>query len=291
MEKIKDYIDSLSKYSISKEDKDEIIASIKSDPDLSMVYDRGITDELIEKYYDKIYDFLLDYHYCKNCPGLDNCEKENPYIVCNIVLKNGYVDRKLSNCKRTLESFNNKNRFLIRDFPEEWLNNSIRNIDKAGRASLLKRYIDIKENGGWLYIYGALKTGRSFVSSILANDYGMKNNSKIYYLDFPTRINELSSKKFNQQTMIEKIKNIDVLVLDNFGDEYISSYIRDMIIMPILKYRSTNNLFTIFVSDFSISEIENNYKAVVGYNKAKQLSSLIKNMCKEEINLGENSIY
>lgn len=291
MDNIKDYFKSLQNISLSGKEKAEIINKIKKDPALNLVYEKGINDELIEKYYDKINDFLLDYHYCKNCPGINNCEKENPYIVTDLVLKNGYVDRKLSNCEKTLESFNNRNRFLIRDFPEEWLNYSLRNIDKNGRTKLLKRYVDILQNGGWLYVCGAIKTGRSFVTSIIANDYGSKTNSKIFYLDFPTRINELNNNRFNQSSMLDKIKTIDVLVLDNFGDEYMSSYIRDTYIMPILKYRSTNNLLTIFVSDFTLDEIEQNYKDVVGIAKAKQTVSLIKNMCKEEINLGTTSIY
>lgn len=291
MDDIKNSLKTLRNISFSNEEKNEMISSIKKDPAISLVYEKGINDDLIEKYYDKINDFLLDYHYCKNCPGLDKCEKDNPYIVTDVVLKNGFVDRKLSNCKKTLESFNNENRFLIRDFPKEWLNYSLRNIDKTGRMNLLKRYTEVKKTGGWLYIFGAIKTGRSFVSSILANDYASKYNYKIYYLDFPTRINELNNNRNNQTSSIEKIKNIDVLVLDNFGDEYISNYIRDTLIMPILKYRSTNNLMTIFISDFSLSEIENNYKTLIGEAKAKQMISLIKNMSKEEINLGTTSVY
>ena len=37
--------------------------------------------------------------------------------------------------------------------------------------------------------------------------------------------------------------------------------------------------------------VENNYKTLIGEAKAKQMISLIKNMSKEEINLGTTSIY
>ncbi len=86
--------------------------------------------------------------------------------------------------------------------------------------------------------------------------------------------------------------NCDVLVFDDFGNEFKNDLIRDSIIFEIISKRSAAHLFTIFTSDFSIEDIVTLYSTSKSAAlRAKQIGRLIKNNAQEEINLGEISIY
>ena len=42
--------------------------------------DQGMTDEVMEQNITKIYDFVRDVNYCRKCPGLKKCKKDNAYL-------------------------------------------------------------------------------------------------------------------------------------------------------------------------------------------------------------------
>ena len=84
----------------------------------------------------------------------------------------------------------------------------------------------------------------------------------------------------------------NVLVLDDFGNEFKNDLIRDSIIFEIISKRSAAHLFTIFTSDFTIEDIITLYSTSKSAAlRAKQIGRLIKNNAQEEVNLGEISIY
>ena len=115
----------------------------------------GINDEVAKKYIVKINDWVEDLKYCSNCPGINNCKKNNPYLCTKITYRNGAIERNLVQCPRMLELFAIEEQFDIKDFDGEYENASIKNIDKLkGRKAILDQYkMFLKEQDNFSYQY------------------------------------------------------------------------------------------------------------------------------------------
>ena len=128
-------------------------------------------------------------------------------------------------------------------------------------------------------------------------DAARRDRGPICYLNSTLRLRELNDlgygkKKEEFDRKLELYSNVPILVLDDFGNEFKTDFVRDAILFPILSTRAGKRLLTIFTSDFTISDVETLYSNTkAGAIRAKQIARLIQSMCKEEINLGDISIY
>ena len=260
-----------------------------------------VKDEEIEPNIAKIYDFVCDIEYCKKCPGLKNCKKSNPHLVRKLIREFGHLKIQLTPCKRMLEKLSFERQFLIKDFSNEWLDTVLKNLDQTAprKVALMKYNKFIKTNDPtWLYLNGGPNSGRSYFAASIVVDAARKGKGPICFLNASQRIRELVDLAFNRknseefQKVIDQYSTVPILAFDDFGNEFISDYVRDAIIIPILNARSSLKLFTIFTSDFTLDEIKTLYSNQKGGAiKANNLYRIIKNNIGEEINLGELSIY
>ena len=259
----------------------------------------GLSDEQIRNNIAKIYDFVSDLKYCEKCPGVDNCQKENPLFCTKITYKSGFVDREISPCKKYLKRIIFENQFMIRDFDDEWLDATIKNLDQnTGRAQIILRYSKYTKEkiNNWIFISGMQNTGRSYTAATLACDIARRELGPVIFANCPKRINELVDYYFKDKERFKKELDryctVPVLVLDDFGNEVKSDVIRDAIILPILSIRAGKKLFTIVTSDFSINEIVSLYStSKAGEIRANQLGKILKSVCGKEINLGDLAVY
>ena len=255
----------------------------------------GLSDEQIRNNIAKIYDFVVDLKYCSKCPGVDNCQKENPLFCTRISYKNGYVDREISPCKHLLERIAFQNQFLIRDFDDSLLDSKVKDIeDSEPKNRIIKKYTDFIKNkvNQWIYITGSQNTGKSFVATVLSVDIANKKAGPIIFANSSKRIAELTEFYFKDKERfkreLDRYCNVPVLVLDDFGNEVKNDTIRDAIVFQILSTRGSKKLFTIITSDFTIKEIETLYTtSKAGEIRARQIGSIIKNIAGKEINLGD----
>ena len=262
--------------------------------------DLKIPQEKIDDNIVKIFDFVNDINYCKKCPGVKKCAKANPLLCIKIIYEHGEIDRQLVPCKELIKDIAFKKQFMIRDFEEDWLDSNLRSIDRnSGREQALVRYqgyIKEKDNS-WIYLIGSKNSGRSYFAAALTADIARKERGPICYLNTSLRLRELSDynyakKKDEFDRSLELYSNVPVVVLDDFGNEFKNDFVRDAILFPILSTRASKRLLTIFTSDFTIEEVETLYSNTkAGAIRAKQISKMIKSMSKEEINLGDISIY
>ena len=262
--------------------------------------DLKIPAEKIDENIVKIFDFVSDINYCKKCPGLKKCAKTNPLLCTKIIYEHGEIDRQLVPCKELLKDITFKKQFITRDFDEEWLDSNLRTIDRnSGRDLALARYRDFlkEKDNSWIYLTGSKNSGRSYFASALVVDIARKDRGPICFLNSTLRLREMNDlgygkKKDEFDRKLELYSNVPILVLDDFGNEFKTDFVRDAILFPILSTRAGKRLLTIFTSDFTISEIETLYSNTkAGAIRAKQIARLIQSMSKEEINLGDISIY
>lgn len=265
----------------------------------------GVSDETIKKEIAKIYNFLLDFKYCENCPGLNKCNKEQPTLCTKLTYVDGVLDRELTYCKKALQKLESDAQFITRDFPAEWLNANIASIDNVqqdlGRKEVAKKFtaFTAKKYDGWIYIMGGQNTGRSYITAVLANKLiAEKNLGPIAFLNSGDRIKELndltySKEKAKFEKLLERYSSVPVLVFDDFGNGYINDYVRDAIIQPILAKRAQKRLLTIFTSDYTIDEIGTLFTTNqnAGLIRAEQIKKILKALCGKEISLGTLGLY
>lgn len=292
------------KVDLNIQSSDEILESMYQDYlscPAAMKYLRnlGLTDEIVRENIAKIYDFIRDMKYCSKCPGVDECKKENPLLCTRVTYEHGFLDRKIIPCKKFLERVEFQNQFIVRDFDDELLDKSIKDIDKReSRDVALNKYMNYTKSkyNEWIYLSGTGNTGRSFLASIFALDSAKRKNGPIIYANCIKRIGELLDLYFKDKEefkkQIELYSNVPFLVLDDFGNEVKNDIVRDAIIFPILSTRASKKLFTIITSDFSVDDVITLYSLnKAGEIRAKQIGRLIKTASGKEINLGSISIY
>lgn len=260
----------------------------------------GIPAEKIDENIVKIYDFVRDLNYCSKCPGVKKCGKTNPLLCTKIVYSGGEIDRQMVPCKELLKDITFKKQFLIRDFEEDWLDSSLRSIDRtSGRNQAMVKYHDFikTKQCHWIYLTGSKNSGRSYFAASLIVDAARKNRGPVCFIDSTLRLREINDlgygkKKEDFDKKLDLYSNVPILVFDDFGNEFKNDFVRDAILFPILSTRASKRLLTVFTSDFTISEIEALYSNTkAGAIRAKQIARLITSMCGEEINLGDVSIY
>ncbi len=258
----------------------------------------GLSDQDIRDNAPKIYDFSEDIKNCKNCKGLKYCNKDPKYLVTNITYEEGVVDRNILPCKKYLEQINFKKRFVLIDFGEEffdtYITTDVSNLQSKNKKEILLKYkktaLDKKSNE-WIYVKGDMSTGKSFFASVLCVDAARnKAYDSISFIDVPERFKELTDLAFQKSPkfseLLDRIKNSEMLVLDDFGNEFKSDFVRDNVLFPILSYRGKNKLFTMITSNYSIADICTMYQTSnMSKPKVEQIRQLLTIMCKEEINL------
>ena len=275
-----------------KKMEDEVFSNLKA---LKYLRDLGLNDELIKENIARIYDFACDMKNCKNCKGLSSCNKNPKYIVNSVTYKNGVVDRNLVPCKKYLEFTNFKQRLIISDFEEGWLENTIfkdvNNIKSLNKMKVLNKYKTVvnKESKEWIFMKGNISSGKSFYAATLCVDAARHGTfEKIAFANVPERFKELADLAFSKNPKFEdelnKYKTCDFLVLDDFGNEFKSDFVRDNILFPILSYRAKQKLFTIFTSNYSMDECAQMYQTSVNSKpKIEQIRNILKMLCVKEI--------
>ena len=264
--------------------------------------DQGMTDEVMEENITKIYDFVRDVNYCRKCPGIKKCKKDNAYLNTKIVYSYGVVDTQLIPCKEILKRVSFERQFLTRDFPDEWLDVIMSDIDKSqAKTEASIEYMSYlrNESTNWIYLTGGIGSGKSYFAAALSIDLakrGIKGKSPICFINSAKRFLELSDlnkqKSDEFKKKLELYSTVPVLILDDFGHGLRNDFIRDAIINEIITTRCNKKLFTIFTSNFSLDDIEVLYSTTnAGAIMSKQIVKTIKAMCKKEINLGDLKLY
>ena len=262
----------------------------------------GMSEQIMEDNIIKIYDFVRDVNFCDKCPGIKNCTKENAYLNSKVTFNNGIVETQLIPCRALLKRVSFERQFIVQDFPDEWLDESMSDINRTKErryaVDAYKKYVQ-DEQTNWIYLTGGIGSGKSYVAAVMAIDLAkraIKGKSPICFINSAKRILELTdlSKKNNDEfkKKLEQYSTVPVLVIDDFGHEFVNDFIRDAIVNEIISTRCNKRLFTIFTSNFSLSEIEvlyttSNRGAII----SKQIVKTIKAMCGEEINLGDLKLY
>ena len=239
---------------------------------------------------------------CVKCKGLDFCDNENKGF------KLIYEDDafKYSPC-RYLNDFNkkNKNKSLIKTLylPSKILEARIDNYDINSESrkkifAKINEFITATRNGEYakgLYLYGTFSIGKTYTLACIANELARNNIESllIYFPDLVTDLKNAISDNNRYQSLINMLKSVSVLMLDDLGSENMTPWIRDEILGPIINYRVLENKPVFISSNIKPNELKNHLaidKLSESNLKAERIISRL-NALMVSINMDDSNKY
>lgn len=272
----------------------------------SYLKDKNIvpTTDFVTKHLSTLLDLSDDLKICNGCLDPLKCPKERKYLVFDLKVNGDLLIRNFEYCSKYKIIDNIKRRFVFKDFPIEWVLKPISTIDISGyRTSILTSFYKIKRNPKaslnnvkWLYLKGLNNTGKSYFLANLANAYADFFKVDAGFVNAPKKFAELKELSITNKDefakQMEQLSQVEILVLDDFGNEFVSDYIRDNIVISILNERASNNLPTFISSSYSINEIETLYSTnKAGALRSKKMCELIKSYIDKEIEVTSAACY
>ena len=191
-------------------------------------------------------DFSLMYEERKNCmkcKGLSYCKNnEAGYaLYCN-----SNDEFSLEPCKYKKEEESKRNSLIKTLYlPENILDAKLENFDtnSESRKKIYSHIVeyDLKDNDtlkkGY-YLYGTFAIGKTFTLAVIANELAKKGLSTllIYFPDLVLDLkNAIGTSRFEE--LVNMLKDIDILMLDDLGSENMTPWLRDEILGPVINYR------------------------------------------------------
>src|SRR5574344_563797 len=280
--------DDLAKY------REDCFTEIKKDtPFYGILLNNGFGDESIKANIGKIHTYYEDYKRWQTIKTYSDVLKTGEKYSYILKFDGQHISRESEILKPYQEYIEYTSKFIYKDFPDSFNEVSLKDVDnKPLKAKILSA---LKMNN-WIYITGAIRSGRTYCAIALVNGSARNGNNNLAFLDSAKEIRTLSNLFFDNQSLFmdkfNKIKTSHLLVLDGFGNEYVNDIVRDSIIIPLLQYRAQNNLMTIFTSDFEIEDLLTLYSKKDNNNvRTKQLGSILHSKISGEILTSKKSLY
>ncbi len=137
---------------------------------------------------------------------------------------------------------------------DEQRNEAIRYAKEFIEAFEKKRFIK------GLYLYGQNRTGKTFLLSAIANALSSKNVT-IVFAYVPDLIRNIHSS-IGDGSVEEKVKNLkscELLVLDDLGSAFMSTWFRDQIFGPVIQYRLSVGLPVLISSNLDLQSLTTSF--------------------------------
>jgi primosomal protein DnaI len=183
---------------------------------------------------------------CTKCHSLSACGQNISGHVPQLVFDEGEVLLDYMDCSFSQKDHKEKSKYTT--LKTMFINPQVvalKDIYKTiGREKIIEsvtRFIKTysqnpKQKG--IYVYGSFGCGKTYLMSFLAVQMALRGCSVLfaYYPDLVRRIKSaIGTRDF--EAIIEEMKNVDILILDDLGGESNTSFIRDEILGPVLQAR------------------------------------------------------
>lgn len=111
-----------------------------------------------------------------------------------------------------------------------------------------------------LYLYGDLGVGKSYLAACITNRFAKENRS-VAFVSPADLLAHLKSNfgSYENDPTLERLKSVDILVIDDLGAEPITGWGRDEVLLPLLNARLENYRKTIFTSNYPPKLLSNAY--------------------------------
>lgn len=228
---------------------------------------------IMDDYWVEFLDYNDDYHTCLDCRSLENCPKDNQGMKKNLVYRDGEVLLELESCeygkaleekRLLLEKFvvtNMNDALLLTDLTTLNVVNDAKHLSLNAQNALahILKYIQEPSDQG-LFLHGDMGSGKTTLLAGLMNSLA-KKGKKVGFIHFPTYLIDLkaSFSTGDDEYAMDRLMKVDYLLLDGIGEENVTAWSRDEILLTILSYRLLNHLPTFFTSMYGYKDLKKVY--------------------------------
>lgn len=244
---------------------------------------------------------LTETENCRQCCGLNFCKNDNPGF--QTVFEEGRF--VLTRCRyKKEEQMKNSKHSLIKTLylPQSILEANLADFhtNTESRRKIYSQIVSFvrdfsaKENKKGLYLHGGFSIGKTFTLACIANELS-KNEISCLLIYFPDLVvdlkNAIGTPRF--EALVNMLKSVEVLMLDDLGSENITPWLRDEILGPIFNYRSLEHKPVFVSSNIKPNEIKNHFaidKSPASEMKAERLVSRM-NALMVSVNMEDTEKY
>ena len=220
-----------------------------------------------------------------------------------LVMNHGYADVSYEETSELIAAEKEaaiKNRLKLINLPASLKKVSFEDVDADDerRFSVFQRLVEFSEAyphvRKGLYLYGDFGVGKSFMVAALAHDLSEKRGVSSTLLHYPSFVIDVKNAigDGNVKTLVDEIKQAEVLILDDIGAEQSTAWVRDEILQVILQYRMQEDLPTFFTSNFNFEDLEKHFSKGKNGNdetwEARRVMERIRYLAEETRLEGEN---
>lgn len=246
-----------------------------------------LKNHLTENRINELYQYKYQWNNCDECPGLDACPNIMQGFQPHLSVLRGDLEMSYQPChlKRKDDERKRQESFIKSlHIPKEMLNVRFEHFEQDSKARMdafnaalsFAESVSPGESGEGLYIHGPFGVGKTFLIGAIANYLADEEISTmvLYTPDFVRELkNGISDGTY--QHKLNRVMDARVLILDDFGAETMSSWVRDEVLGALLQHRMMENLPTIYTSNLSLEELEMHLSSTQqkGVEKVDQLKA------------------
>lgn len=268
---------------------DDIASKIKSSNiGKEIIEELELSDEEIKNNYELLNNYIKQNISCENCKNMNSCDhstKGHRYGLKRDL--DGDLTDYFTICKFYQKYYQKKKNIVFTTFNEEELLDSSQKTFLRDNYNLLGNFLEkIVKMGENQPVTGAfihLPDTKIRLKLIKGIAYTLLSSRQMSIVKFSDLLQVIKSefKIKSDETTFKEILECDILVIDGLGNESVTNWSRDEILLSLLDNRIQMDKTTILCSEYSIEQLKKIYK--IGYSdtiKVEQLIEKIKELNK-----------
>lgn len=272
-------------------DENAILARIKDNPIAQSVIEKlNLSDEQIKNNYEIINAYIEDNQHCFVCKSRNECKNSSKGMHYGLKIdEQGLLVNYISICPYFVDYYKKEKNLIYTTFNKEsvlddsqksFLFDNIQLFGNRFVYQITKLLKNEQTTGAFLKLTDSklrLKLVQSLANILLLSH-------KVMIIKFSDFVKEIKRdfKNYERIDYLDLAANSEVLIIDGLGNEAISSWSRDEVLLSILDNRLQNDKATILCSSYDLDELEKIYR--LSANDELKVKQII-----EKINIIKNS--